>query len=154
MENYTTSVGTKRSSKQFILGCLATTRQSHEQGLRWTIEAHVLSDNRLQQCQRHQTDIRTFEQPFLTARSTIWHRRNGSCTVWTTKGTIMHYTFMQEIPLTIDGGQTAVDSIEEFTLTHALHNDRRRLVMNWNSQWNHEWAMRSQVHTVRRNMLS
>ena len=26
-----------------------------------TIEAHVLSDNRLQQCQRHQTDIRTHQ---------------------------------------------------------------------------------------------
>ena len=43
-----------------------------------TIEAHVLVDNRLQQCQCHQTDIRTLEQPFLTARSTIWLRRNGS----------------------------------------------------------------------------
>ena len=47
-----------------------------------TIEAHVLSDDWLQQCQRHQTDIRTFEQPFLTARYTIWHRRNGSNKVW------------------------------------------------------------------------
>ena len=43
-----------------------------------TIEAHVLSDNRLQQCQRHQTDIRTFEQPFPTARSTSLDRSRKS----------------------------------------------------------------------------
>ena len=36
-----------------------------------TIEAHVLGDDRLQKCQCHQTDIRTLQQPFLTARSTI-----------------------------------------------------------------------------------
>ena len=70
----------------------------HEQGLHWTIEAHVLSDNRLQQCQCHQTDIRTFEQPFLTARSTIWHRRNGSNKVCITSGSGMQCTIMQQIP--------------------------------------------------------
>ena len=63
-----------------------------------TIEAHVLSDNRLQQCQRHQTDIRTLEQPFLTARSTIWHRRNGSNKVCITNGLVMQCTHMQQIP--------------------------------------------------------
>ena len=47
-----------------------------------TIEAHDLVDNRLQKCQCHQTDIMTLEQPFLTARSTIWHRRKGSNKVW------------------------------------------------------------------------
>ena len=63
-----------------------------------TMEAHVLSDNRLQQCQRHQTDIRTLEQPLLTARSTIWHRRNGSNKVWITNGLDMQCTLMQQIP--------------------------------------------------------
>ena len=58
-----------------------------------TMEAHVLNDDRLQQCQCHQTDIRTIEQPFLTARSTIWHRRNGSYKVWTT-----NWSRMQQIP--------------------------------------------------------
>ena len=62
-----------------------------------TVEAHVLSDDGLQQCQCHQTDIRTFEQPFLTARSTIWQRRNGSNKVWITNGPSMQYTFMQQI---------------------------------------------------------
>ena len=63
-----------------------------------TIEAHVLSDNRLQQCQRHQTDIRNLEQPFLTARSTIWRRQNGSNKVWITNGLAMQCTHMQQIP--------------------------------------------------------
>ena len=63
-----------------------------------TIEAHVLGDDRLQQCQRHQTDIRTLEQPFLTARSTIWHRRNGSNKVWITNGLALQCTHMQQIP--------------------------------------------------------
>ena len=70
----------------------------HEQGQHWTIEAHVLNDNRLQQCQCHQTDIRTLEQPFPTARSTIWHRRNGSNKVWMTSGLVMQCTRMQQIP--------------------------------------------------------
>ena len=40
-----------------------------------TMKAHVLTDDWLQQCQRHQTDMRTFEQPFLTARSTIFSEK-------------------------------------------------------------------------------
>ena len=67
----------------------------HEQGRHWTIDAHVLSDDWLQQCQCHQTDIRTFEQPFLTARSTIWHGQNGSNKVCITSGFVMQCTHMQ-----------------------------------------------------------
>ena len=43
-----------------------------------TIETHVLGDNRLLTCQRRLTDIRTSQQPLLTARSTIWRRRVGN----------------------------------------------------------------------------
>ena len=63
-----------------------------------TVEAHVLNDNRLQHCQCHQTDIRTLEQPFPTARSTIWHRRNGSNKVYVTSGLVVQCTHMQQIP--------------------------------------------------------
>ena len=43
-----------------------------------TLETHVLGDNRLPMCQRHQTNIRTSSQPLLSARSTIWRRRDGN----------------------------------------------------------------------------
>ena len=62
-----------------------------------TMEAYVLSDDWLQQCQRHQTGIRTLEQPFLTARSEVWHRRNGSNKVWLTNGLAMQCTHVQQI---------------------------------------------------------
>ena len=67
-----------------------------------TIEAHVLGDNRLLTCQHHQTGIRTFQQTFLTARSIIWHRRNGSNKVCITNGLAMQCTHMQQIPWSID----------------------------------------------------
>ena len=57
-----------------------------------TLETHVLGDNRLPMCQRHQTDIRTSQQPLLTARSTIWRRRNGNNDVTHNNGLIMQCT--------------------------------------------------------------
>ena len=122
-----------------------------------TIEAHVLGDNRLQKCQRHQTDIRTLEQPFLTARSTIWHRRNGSNKVshrkWFSHAMYTHATNSIEHRWS---EALRVDPIEEFALTQALHNDRRRLVMNLEcfGVWKHVRVEKQQLHNVRRSMLS
>ena len=106
-----------------------------------TIETHVLGDNRLT-CQRHQADIGTSQQPLLTARSTIWRRRNGNNDVtrnkWFDHAMYTCNKFHRPIPRV----RLGFDSIEVSTPTHALHNDRQRLVKNLEhfTICNHDWA--------------
>ena len=102
-----------------------------------TIETQVLGDNRLLTCQRHLTDIRTSQQPLLTARSTIWRRR------------VTHNKWFDHAMYTCNkfhgtthGVRFGFDSIEVSTPTHALHNVRRRLIRNQEhfAICNHDWA--------------
>ena len=84
----------------------------------------------------------TSQQPLLTARSTIWRRRNGN-------NDVMHNKWFDHAMYTcnkfhrpIHRVRLGFDSIEVFTPTHALHNDRRRLVKNLEhfTICNHDWA--------------
>ena len=107
-----------------------------------TIETHVLGDNRLLMCQRHQTDIRTSQQPLLTARSTIWRRRNGNNDVTHNKWFDHAMYTCNKFHRPIHRVRLRFDSIEVSTPTHALHNDRRRLARNIEhfTICNHEWV--------------
>ena len=93
-------------------------------------------------CQRHQTDIRTSQQPLLTARSAIWRRRNGNNDVTHNKWFDHAMYTRNKFHRPINRVRLGFDSIEVFTLTHALHNDRRRLVKNLEhfTSFNHDWA--------------
>ena len=93
-------------------------------------------------CQRHQTDIRTSQQPLLTARSTIWRRINGNNDVTHNKWFDHAMYTCNKFHRPINRGRLGFDSIEAFTPTHALHNDRRRLVKNSEhfTICNHDWA--------------
>ena len=103
---------------------------------------HVLGDNRLLTWQRHQTDIGTSQKP-LTARSTIWRRRNGNNDVTHNKWFDHAMYTCNKFHRPIHRVRLGFDSIEVSTPTHALHNDRRRLVKNLEhfTICNHDWAL-------------
>ena len=107
-----------------------------------TIETHVLGDNRLLTCQRHLTDIRTSQQPPLTTRSTIWRRRVGNNDVTHNKWFDHAIYTCNKLHRPIRRVRLGFASIEVSTPTHALHNDRRRLVKNLEHFpiCNHGWA--------------
>ena len=107
-----------------------------------TIETHVLGDNRLPMCRRHLTDIGTSHQPLLTARSTIWRRRVGNNDVTHNKWFDHAMYTCNKFHRPIHRVRLGFDSIEVSTPTHALHNDRRRLVKNLEhfTICNHDWA--------------
>ena len=107
-----------------------------------TLETHVLADDRLPMCQLHQTDIRTSQQRFLTAISTIWRGRNGNNDATHNKWFDHAMYTCNKFHRPIIRVRLRFDSIEVLTLTHALHNDRRRLVRNLEHSTicNHDWA--------------
>ena len=94
-----------------------------------TLETHVLGDNRLPMCQCHQTDIRTSSQPLLSARSTIWRRRNGNNDATHNKWFDHAMYTCNKFHRPINRVRHGWNRIEVFSLTHALHTDGRRLVM-------------------------
>ena len=93
-------------------------------------------------CQHHQTDIRTSQQPLLTARPTIWRRRNENSDVTHNKWFDHAMYTCNKFHRPIHRVRLGFDSIEVSTPTHALHNDRRRLVKNQEhfAICNHDWA--------------
>ena len=83
-----------------------------------TLETHVLP-----MCQCHQTDIRTSSQPLLSARSTIWRRRNGNNDATHNKWFDHAMYTRNKFHRPINRVRHGWNRVEVFSLTHALHTD-------------------------------